>query len=317
MKSIHNTALIVGVAMVAIFWTACKKESANKKTCSTSLHAFTAPLPLSSISYTCKAGLINTSTGAITYVGSFSGRLPLTQRATFNTTDNCYYVFGDTATVVGATPAVLFRVSASGTSAFFPATGSAALHYGIVYNSYNNRLYTIRDYMLAELSISGGSYTSSAVGIGDTLDYYANMTVNTTTGEIYYVAGSAVSGRVLKRFNPVTGAVVPISVPMGGSVVSEIRYNNNDGNLYCVAIDTGTYVKKMSRINPSAGTLTSLAVIDSLNVDFYSATMDECNNRYVISTGYMSVHLLQYSITGALLQDDITSSFYQGMDATH
>jgi pectin methylesterase-like acyl-CoA thioesterase len=100
MYPLSGSRLAITLGFFALF-TACKSQPAKKITCTSTLHAYTASLPVMDTPITCTHGLVNMSTGAITSSGTFLTSFDFTNQAAFNRSDDCYYVFKTICSGIG------------------------------------------------------------------------------------------------------------------------------------------------------------------------------------------------------------------------
>jgi hypothetical protein len=143
-----------------------------------------------------------------------------------------------------------------------------------------------------------------------------NITVDNATGDIYYATHDSTVYYVEKYH---LGAAASVVVAYSGSVrySMEMRFNTNDNMLYAMTDDIMSF--EFIKIDPSSGSITSVTTLPWVNPDYYSATLDQCSNRYFISamltgTGSMNRSLLnQLSMSGVVVQTDTTATFYQGL----
>ena len=312
--------LVTAIACFTLFL-ACTK---NKKTtsCTSEIHAFKAPAL--SLDTTVNLATVDLPTMSGTTIGSFNNS-SYTNQATFNTADNCYYVFkirssGGTST--------LYRINTAGTVTTYTRTDTTDLE-ALVYNSVANKLYCVKagaSTQVVELAISGSTFnytavaTTSGTGASSSL---ATSAVNSTTGEMYFtLTQHTTSGTnyTIEKFMPGGGSTSVISSGTGSKYYLGLRFNINDNMLYALEEDhgTGTTVTKFIKISPSSGTISSLSTFAwPVNVEFYSSVLDPCSNRYILTTpsgsGWTTLKLAQLDMSGNLVDSAVTTEVYQGL----
>ena len=91
--------------------------------------------------------------------------------------------------------------------------------------------------------------------------------------------------------------------------------------LYALDYSADTTTHEFIKIDPSTGEFTSLANIGKIiTVDFISTTLDACSNRYIISTAGFGTNgncLYQLDMAGSIEQQNITTTFYQGLEMAY
>ena len=314
MNNLSRIAIMSCAAFV--LFASCKKT--NKTTsCSSTLHGYTAPVDTmySGASYTCNHGIINTTTGGMATFGSFTGSLIFTNQAAFNTSDNCYYVFGTSN---------LYKIDASGTTtAFAPADTSS--YSSITYNSSTNKLYCIKTGRLAELTTTSTTFSATSLVMpahpfDRELFSAPNIAVDNTSGDMYFVTGIYPSFYV-EKYHPGASSSTVVASGTGGINLLELRFNKNDNMLYGLQLNADTVTYSFIKVNPAAGTISTVVNLGAIvNADVYSATLDPCANRYIISTTTNNIHsfiLYQVDMSGAIVQHDTTTTFYQGLDVVY
>jgi hypothetical protein len=293
----------------------CKKNTANKTTCSSTLHGFAADsIGMGSIG-TCNHITINSATGYATSSGTFNGNATFDYQAAYNTSDGNYYVF-KTQNSLDPSP-ILYKIDGSGTVTSLTPV-SSSYHSSINYSQHDNKLYCFKDHAIAEVTISGSTFSATTVCVplhslvNDPFGAGA-MTIDHSTGDIYYRTQTGSTGYV-ERYHPGTSS--PTVVPTVTDSLFGLRFNNSDSKLY--AIKSNGVDFRFVKIDPASGALTTFAILNAdVNMDFFSAVIDPCSNRYVFSSlinisPLVSV-LYQVDMTGTVVQHDTTASFYQGL----
>jgi hypothetical protein len=139
---------------------------------------------------------------------------------------------------------------------------------------------------------------------------------------MYFVTGDT-TRFYIEKYQPGTTASVVVASGTGAWNILGLRFNKNDNMLYAIRVNHPATGFDFIKINPSGGPIATVAGLSfDVNPDFYSATIDPCSNRYILSSmkivgGLPSNHLYQLSMTGTILQDDVTPTFYQGLDVSY
>jgi len=311
------------IAASLLLFPSCKKDttSTSTTTCSSVLYGNSAPASL--YDSASAFGVINPASATLTGTATFMGT-NYENQAAFNTSDNCYYVF-KTHMGGNTSPGPLYKISTSGTITSLTTTGTSQ-YSSPVYDRANNKLYCIKDNQLAEITIAGSTF--STTGLVTPIHYFSNagcVTVDNNTGDVYYLTANDTITYYIEKYHPGSSASVSVasgSFSAGTTVwgVQGLRFNKNDNMLYATrgayAAPTFDFIK----INPASGTISTVATITGcINPEFYSACIDPCSNRYIISTPRTPAAptiavLYQLSMTGTVIHCDTTASLLQGMD---
>lgn len=199
------------------------------------------------------------------------------------------------------------------------AAGDDANYEKVIYNQAVNKLYCIKDGNLAELAISGSTY--SGIIVLDSVSEIA--TIDNATGDMYYQSINNDTYYVYK-YNPQQS--LPVIVASGYNVynIYGIQFNKSDNMLYAIRANMSAPYFDFIQINPATGNTTSLS---SLNYDnsppYYSTAIDPCNNQFIFSVGgdnqgiADSNYVDQYSMTGVLIQHNLTTGMIQGLQVTN
>jgi hypothetical protein len=323
-RTVFNIATVI--CFLLLLAASCKKTSKTTASCTSTIHAFTAPslgcfLPAP---YACSHGIINPSTGTIATAGTFPQALPFTTQATFNTSDNCYYLF---QMAYGGYN--LFKIDAAGVQTTLTPTD--AFHYSaIAYNHVTNKLYSRRNGFLVQITAGTSTYSTTALvapahPFADTLASGA-ITVDNTTGDMYFLTG-VYPNYYVEKYHPGASATTIVTTVPTGFPILDLNFNKADNMLYAMRIKNDSFNSEFIKINPAAGTYTFLADLGpTINTDIYSAALDPCSNRYIISkfgpgiagpSAGPSCVLLQLNMSGAIVQHDSTATFYQGLDVAY
>ena len=314
----HFIAITLGLFIIV---TACKKNTSNKTTCTSTLHAYTAVMnPIYTGLDTCSQGIINMATGSIATAGSFLSIIYFTNQAAFNTSDNCYYIFKSVNYGIGSISAsALYKINAAGTATILTPPDTFG-YSSIAYNSATNKLYCNRNGSLAEITIGASSYTATNLvapihPFARQLYSPGNITVDNATGDMYYATGDT-SNYYIEKYHPGTTTSTVVASGTNGYIL-ELRFNKNDNMLYAIKAHEQISFDFI-KINPTAGTTTTVVVLGlPFNVDMYSATLDPCSDHYILST-IPSLNLFvvyQLNMAGAIVHTDTTATFYQGLVA--
>ncbi|MBC7554987.1 MAG: hypothetical protein H7257_13535 [Taibaiella sp.] len=313
---------LLAVAGSFLIVASCKKEKQGNTTpCNTTVYAYRCvDTNYANVYKPCTSGILNTASGSLSTIGSFSAGW-YTNQATFNNSDHCYYVFKKLGGYGYSNE--LIKINASGAGTSYTNAGTSACC-ALVYNRVINKMYCSTEAgYIAELTMSGGTFTTTNLvmplhTIGDRL----NMTVNNTTGDIYYPTVDSPSYHI-EKYHPGATASVVVATGTGVWEVCGLRFNNNDNMLYAVTDDYPISGSHFIKVNPGTGTITSTFMNYPVNVDYNSACIDPCANRYILSTagvpssGFGAKVIYQYNMSGALLQHDSTVNFVMGLDADY
>lgn len=322
-----SRSFFIANCMLSLCFLSCKKEKEKKTSCAATLYGYNAPssafVPSSSLLTTVGFGVINPATATSASFASFLA-VTYANEGTYNTTDNCYYVFKSSTAAAGFGGSnVLYKIDMTGVVTTL--TSSASANYGSpMYNRANNKLYCV-EYVgtgqsLVEVVISGSSFsTAGATGFLHPFPGGDNCTVNDVTGEMYFITKNT-STYYLDKFNPGTSTFSSVSTLTAPSYLFGLRYNFNDNMMYAVSYDTPN-IFRFIKVNPSSGAITSMAGIGQTNIEFCSACINPCANRYILSSRFAnsitnswdSVAIRQYNMSGTLLQQDTTAGLFNGL----
>ncbi len=329
MRKYLPAATALSVAIITLF-AACKKEpTASKTTCVATLYGYnyldTPFVPTTSV---VGWGNINETTLATTSVAT----LPVTaysNQGVYNTSDNCYYVFRYGTSGMTNT---LLKVAPGGAVSTYAGPGAQNLE-GLVHNRVTNKMYCLRYATgslaattadVVEIATSGTSFTVTPVAT--TINNIrwvspATSTVNNMSGEMYFTLVDAQTGAFsIEKYMPVASTTSVIASG-AGKVIMGLRFNSNDNMLYAVTDEYssgGPSLYKFVRIDPLTGTFTTLATLSfQVNNELYSAALDPCSNRYLLSTatgaGWTTKTVRQFNMSGAIVQSDVTAGLFQGL----
>lgn len=303
--------------MAAACFTGCVKGPAAKTTCTSTIYGYTMPGPtyFDSIAV-CNQGAINPASATFTPSGSgtflSSG---FENQVAYNTSNHCYYAFKTRQHDEGNPP--LYEVNSSGT---VTALGGAMADYdNLVYNDVTNKLYCSKNGAFCEVAISSGSFsaTATAATVHPLSGYNSGSTaVDRNSGTMYAVTGTLGACYIERITSGSTSSAVIVSTP---SQIFGLRFNKADNMLYGITLTPATPipVAGLVKIDPSTGTITTLTSIplQNINLEILSTCMDHCTNHYMVSTLNGGQFVLdQYSTTGILLQHNLTSTFFQGLE---
>ncbi len=279
------------------------------------IYAYRATHTETTATYPCVFGKINTTTGTSTSMASFAGNVQFRQAA-FHITENNYYTFK-----FNDTTRTLLSISMSGTVTPLSNAAVGSRFDGLIYNRFNSKLYCFRTSAgvshIAEITVSGTTYTTTDVATTLHPQMYDNATVDPATGAIYYQTKPASATTYnIEKYIP-GGSVTTICTAMPVDV-SGLRYNTNDNLLY--AIRPGMTAYEFVKIN-SSGTITTLSTpVGYVDTKFYSACIDPCTDHYIFSCKSLNTatgHLYHISTTGAVMQHDSAATMYQGLSVKY
>ncbi len=316
----HISRPLAVLLCMAVLLCACGKLK-KKSNCDGTLHGYTASLnsmnTTTGLAASCSHGIINTGTGTIATSGTFPGSVLVNNKATFNTHDKCYYVFGYTGSSASYTR-YLVRITDEGVSKSF--TLPTATYSSLIYNSNNEKLYCIRDWLLCEVTVETNAVSIKVVANPVHAIDNNNITVDPSSGDIYFVSYDSLHYYV-ERYHPGGSASTVVATCPDNAPIFELRYNKSDKNLYAlkrVTQENHAFVK----IDPSSGKVDVQALLNGfINGSMFSATLDPCSGRYIISTSIKNpltkYVMYQLNMNGNIEQTDTTATFYQGLDMAY
>jgi hypothetical protein len=173
---------------------------------------------------------------------------------------------------------------------------------------------------VAEVTISGSSYTVTSVAtvFGIAGAGAVGSTVNGTLGELYFSMFKNSTGEYsIEQYHPGAASTSVIASGTGGMLMG-LRFNPNDNMLYAIkGYNASTAADEFVKI--SGSTVTTLSALPfRVNAEYFSTTLDRCNNRYILSTltgTPWSINVVaQFNMSGTIAQTDTTASLYQGLD---
>ena len=182
---------------------------------------------------------------------------------------------------------------------------------GLVFN--RNKLYCFNGNKICEIIVSGNSYTTNDVATTINPEWNDNSTTDVNTGDIYYQTSAPGSATYnIEKWRP-GGSPSTICSGMPVELLG-MRHNPNDNMLYAIRPASPGHCEFV-RIE-STGAITMLSSLPLIDQDFYSACLDPCSRRYLLS--YKSIssstgHLLQIDMSGKITQHDSAATMYQGM----
>lgn len=329
MRKYLPAAMALSVAIITMF-AACKKEpTASKTTCAATLYGYNfLDTTLVSSSLPVGWGIINETSLATTSVAT----LPVNAYANqgvYNTSDNCYYVFRYGTSGMTNT---LLKVAPGGAVTTYTGPGTQNLE-GLVHNRVTNKMYCLRYTSgsltatpadVVEITTSGTSFTVTPVATTVNNIRWVSpttSTVNNASGEMYFILVDAPTGAYsIEKYMPVS-SITNVIASGAGKVIMGLRFNSNDNMLYAITAEYSagaSAVYKFVRIAPLTGAFTTLATLSfQVNNEFYSAALDPCSNRYLLSTvtgtGWTTKTVRQFNMSGAIVQSDITAGLFQGL----
>ncbi len=323
-----------GLALLAITSPSCKKNTVQMSTpCPTTIMGFGFSSPIGSGSgigpYPIHSfGTLNTSSATGSVLGSVNA-YSYTMQGAYNISDNCYYTFTDSAY-----HPILCKITMAGVTTYMPSPNVNYRTFdAITFDSYHNKLLAIKTGTSSDtvVEILPGtttfSYTIISTTIGkNTWSSPSTMTVNSLTGDIYYVLNDVTSTPV--RFSiqkvPSGSTTATIVASDTGKLMLGLEYSNSGSCLYAVRSNNSTATFDLVKVTGTGGisaTATNLPI--NINNEFYSTCIDDCNSRYVINsqkpglTTFDSSVLLQLDLSGTVIQTNTIYGIYQGMDVKY
>lgn len=314
---------------ICLIQSSCKKpkDTHEKKTCSSVLHAYTSSVTMpTTYRFPCSHGTVDLATGIITSSGSFSNCLVFTNKAAFNSSDNCYYAFSSEYYYTGGYSCSLDKIDAAGVVVNYSSPVDTFVYSSLIYNEVNKKMYCIKSGTIAELTIGTSSFSASTIAApvypfvtGSLSSSTASITIDNSTGDMYFITSGPPYH--IEKYHPGGSSTTVIGTCPSLFGVVCMRFNKNDNMLYALQHNMDTATHDFIKIDPSTGICTSLAHLgDIINVDFISAALDPCSDRYIISTidvpGFKPI-LYQLDMTGSIVQRDTTATFYQGLEVSY
>ncbi len=314
------------VLLLLALQSACKKKpSIAASTCKTQLHGYTVSFdslysggPLRG----CSHIVINTTNGRAGIKGAFNGYMTIFSPSAFNPSDNCYYVFGR---VDNSGPLCLYKINEDGTTTVLQMPPVNSCSGSLVYNGATKALYTIINGSIAKITPGTSSVSVQSVAKATHLSSISGesgITADSTTGNMYYLTYDETPGfpytTYIERCRPgdtVTSVIGSYS-SMDHNPIQQLHFNTNDKMMYGLEDDFGSGYNFL-KIDPSSGAISTIVNMHIIYPNWYSATIDQCANRYIISTvssvnSYAGI-LYQLSMEGKPLQIDTTATFYTGL----
>jgi hypothetical protein len=323
-----SSAVIGCLLLTSIY--SCKPV---KKTtsCSSTLYGFKShSVPYGSSVYyfdsNVTGSIINPTTAAGTGIGTFTTH-PYAAQGTFNGSDNCYYAL-KTNGGKGAGSGTLYRTGLTG--ATVALTGPSTSIWAITYNKIDHKLYCIAGTQLAEIVVSGTSYTLSPL-VTPLHPFFSsfggdNTTVDDNTGAVYFTSGDTTS-IYIEKYIPGASSTTVVAHVTGAWDLLGVRFNSSDNMLYGIKeiypYSGSSHPHDFIKIEPVTGTETMIAHLGfDVNPEIYSAAIDPCSNRYLISTvqtpyaatiASNTFTLDQLDMSGTVVQHDMVSGMYFGL----
>ncbi len=136
---------------------------------------------------------------------------------------------------------------------------------------------------------------------------------------MYYVAGDTIT-RTIRKVHPGSPSSTVIATTSGDRIYG-LCYNNNDNKLYGIQPGAAWNIDYFVKVDPATGSVTTLATFSfQFNNEFFSAVIDECTNRYILSSDEMtdpsinSSYIKQIDMSGAVVQNNtMTDGIYLGL----
>ncbi len=301
----------------------CKKESQKTTSCTTSVHAYLLQRPSIS-TMTGTVGSLNTGLSMFTGISS-----PITGDFTFvngayNSSDSCYYLFrGGSSGSSSSTD--LCKVDRTGTITTY--TGSSS-YYGrqLVYDRFTHQLYTLESGSIKQVSISGSTYSLSTVFTPSHLvrsggyEFSNSLTVDRATGDLYTITGDTANCYIEKfTRSSGSGSIVATFSSTSYKWHYSLCYNTADNKLYSLKETWAPLAYKIIKTDPASGSSTELTTFDTtgtiFNPDFHSACIDECSNKYVLSTVMSTNYLIKFDLSSSSFTIDTTHPNILGLSA--
>jgi hypothetical protein len=316
------TALSCALILIA----GCKKPAAKETTCGATVYGYRVPASAVFDTVTTSyLGVVDPGTSAISTIGSFN-TCAYTNQGAFSSSDNCFYNF---KTYMGSETGtgILYKTDLSG--AVTTLHGPADWHRNITYNKATHKLYCITGtatspFVLTEINISGTTFTTTPAGTS-VHPFFTGSAADDLTGNIYHVTGDT-GTFYIEKFTPGSSTLTVVASGTGAWDILGLTYNKNDHMLYAIreaytASAGANY--HFIKIDPATGTTTTLSTLSfDVNREFYSACLNPCTDRYIISTVHQinsgtmpfpHFFVNQLNLTGTLVQNDSTADFIQGL----
>lgn len=261
--------------------------------------------------------LISQTDGSISSVASVRNGSH-SMKGAYNTGDDCYYVFQ--SAYYNTRLDTLYKVAMSGvTTSYSLATSDSVSSGSLVYSRVANKLYCIQQtttaHKISEVVMSGSTF--SLIPLANTLHPFDgfNVTVDNGTGDLYYQTYTGAEF-VIEKYRP-GGAGPAVVCSLGIERVWGLSFNMNDNKLYSIK---GSNASDFVSIT-TTGTITTVSRPGfPIDAKFYSACINPCNNRFIISNIDFTTnicHLYQLNMSGAMVSHITSGSGWQGLDVKY
>jgi hypothetical protein len=312
------TRFIVVICSVATLYISCTKRHDLPVSCSPVLYGNKIFLNQDSV---FTFATINPTTATITAGTDFADRLSLNlnPQGAFNTSDNCYYILSLSISAGSSPNYMLNKIAPGGVATSYTTLVTANGYSALVYNRPANKLCCVKGTAggtakIVELTISGSAFSETVLAT-TTYSAFSEMTVDNTSGTMYLESWNG-TAYYIEKYS--LGAPSTSIVTMVPGLIA-LRFNANDHMLYAIKDNASTSLSSFIKINPGTGAVTTLSSLSyAVNSDFYSASIDPCNNRYILSTlsdGDTTAILDAYDMSGTIISHVTTSSYiFMGLD---
>lgn len=308
-----------------------KNKDQNKTTCFATVYGYnTTDSPVYAPSLTAAFGTVDLATATATSTGTITTSAYSNQGA-FNTSDNCYYVFRYKNYTNTDT---LYKITSSGAVTICTAT-SLAYREGLIYNEFTHKLYCLERHStgpadIVEVTTSGSSFTTTIVGATTNIAACSSptsATVDNATGKMYF-ALTKTNPEVYNVETYTPGSTTTTVLASGtDKLFMGLRFNKNDNMLYAIrenypSSSSAPITYDFVKIAPSSGSVSTIAALPfEVNNEFYSAAINSCSDRYILSTltggAWLYKVVRQLNMSGVEIQTDSVAGFLQGLDVKY
>ena len=321
-----NKHIIYTVIVILFLSVSCKKKQEISSTCPSQLYGNSSSYPYASTinSFKSNIGILDLSTNSFASYTTIPF-LNSDRQSCFNPDDNCYYMF-QTYGANSKMYSTLYKIDADGSITGINAMDSSQ-YSSLIYNQKLHKIYCIGNNKIGEVSIDGALFSikNTTGPIRSFIQNSASITVDNTTGDMYYITGDvryATNGFFIEKYNPANSQPVVVA---GINALYwetyrpwELCYNKNDKMLYAVKYPLVISPATIIKIDPSSGSNTGVYVLGYFDTVLSSSCVDPCNNRYYLSMGIPYTHnsfLYKFDLSSnTVTKDTLKDVFVEGLN---
>lgn len=268
----------------------------------------------------CTLGSVEMASGAMPGTATFDNRTYYNQGA-YHRGENCYYTFKreDTAHT-------LYKINESSVTPL-AYSGPAGYLDGLVYDRLHNKLFCFRTSAgtsrIAEITVSGSSYTATPVSYFTEVEAHDNTTIDPGTGDIYFQTYNAAAQTYsVRKFEPGSSSTPSVIYSAHTWELYGLRYNTNDNMLYALRLSPVTDTSfEFVKISP-AGVLAVVADLGiNMNAKYVSACLNPCDQQYVFAAQVLpnvdSFRMYYLNMAGTIVHTQQIPQAYQGLDVRY